>query len=573
LSFKRFQENIIKLNKKTYINFSLVVAIILVLNFLSSFYYKRFDLTEEKRYSLSQPTKDFLTNLDDIVSIQVFLTGKGLPSGLKELEHSTSDILNEFKAYAGNKIEYEFINVNEYDTETKNNVIKFLKEQGLSPINLQVVDDEEKKQKIIFPGAILKYKGRTMSIILLENKIGKNQFEIINNSIALLEYKFANSIQKLKRNKQPFVAFTQGNGELNQLQIGSLLDAMQHNFFKVEGIDLSNEYVINPLIDILIIAKPTIRFSEKDKYKIDQFVMNGGKVIWALEGMSADMDSLKGQDFFMARAKDVNLGDQMFKYGIRINEDLVQDLQNTPISLVTGELNGQPQLQNFPWLFNPLMFSSEKHAIVKNLEPVKSSFVSTLDTIKTIGTKKTFLLTTSKYSKALMNPVRVFLGLIQDQPNPKNFKQAHLPTAVLLEGKFTSVFKGRLTNQFIEATDTVEKLKYKEQSKATKMIVISDGDFFANDIEKGKALPLGFDRNSKTNFGNKAFILNCLEFLIDDNNLIETRNKEIKLRQLDSIKVKEEKWFWQQVNLILPSLLVAIFGFIFYFIRKKRFAI
>lgn len=560
------------MNKNIYINFALVLAIILVLNFLGSLYYKRIDLTEEKRYSLSKPTKDFLNNLDDIVSVQIFLTGNGLPSGLKELEHSTDDILNEFKAYAGSNFDYEFINVNDYDTETKNNVIKYLKEQGLSPINLQVVGDEEKKQKVIFPGAILKYKGRNMSVILLENKIGKNQFEIINNSIALLEYKFANAIQKLKRAKQPYVAFTQGNGELDQLQMGSLLEALQHNFFKVEGINLSEEYRIDPLIDILVVAKPTIKFTEKDKYKIDQFIMGGGKVVWALEGMNADMDSLKGQNFFMARAKDVNLGDQMFRYGIRINEDLIQDLQNTPISLVTGELNGQPQLQNFPWLYNPVMFSSEKHPIVKNLEPVKSTFVSTLDTIKKSGTKKTYLLTSSQYSKALMNPVRVFLGLIQEEPNPKNFKQSYLPTAVLLEGEFTSVFKGRLAKQFIEATDSVSNLKFKEKSKYTKMIVISDGDLFANEIEKGKPLPLGFDRNSKKNYGNKTFILNCLEYLVDDNNLIQTRNKEIKLRQLDPIKVKEQKGFWQQINLILPTLLVALFGLIFYFIRKKRFA-
>ena len=561
-----------KANKTKYINFGLVIAIIFVMNFLGTIYYKRFDLTEEKRYSLSKPTKDFLQNLDDIVSVQVFLTGNGLPAGLKELEHSTSDILNEFKAYAGSNFEYEFINVNEYDSETKNNVISFLKKQGLTPINLQVVENEESKTRVIFPGAILKYKGRTISTVLLENQIGKNQYDIINNSIALLEYKFANAIQKLKRNKQPQIAFSQGNGELDQLQIGSLLDAISQSFFKVEGINISEKYIIDSKFDVLIIAKPTIPFVEKDKYKIDQFIMNGGKVIWAIEGMNADMDSLKGKEFFMATAKDLELGDQLFKYGVRINEDLIQDLQNTPISIVTGKLNGQPQMQNFPWLFNPIMFSSEKHAIVKNLEPVKSSFVRTLDTIRNKGIKKTYLLTTSQYSKAQMNPVRVFLGLIKDKPNPANFKQVNLPTAILLEGEFTSVFKGRLTEKYLSSIDTVKQLKNREISKPTKMIVISDGDLFKNDIEKGKALPLGFDRNSKTNFGNKTFIINCLEYLIDDNNLIETRNKEIKLRQLDPVKLKKEASFWQKINLILPSLLIAFFGLIYFFIRKKRFA-
>lgn len=554
------------------LNFILVIAIVLIVNFLGSFYYKRFDLTEEKRYSLSEPTKKFLENLDDIVSVQVYLTGKGLPSGLKELEHSTDDILNEFKAYGGSNFQYEFINVNDYDAEAKTEVLKYLKDLGLSPISLNVVDEDQESQKIIFPGALINYKGRIISTILLESQVGKNQFEVINNSIALLEYKFANAIQKLKRDKQPNIAFSQGNGELDQLQIGSLLEALQQNFFKVAGIDISKEFRIDPLVDILVVAKPTIPFTEKDKFKIDQFIMRGGKVLWAIEGMNAEMDSLQGKDFFMAAEQDVNLTDQLFKYGARINEDLIQDLQNTPISIVTGEVNGQPQMKNFPWLFNPILFGSGQHAIVKNIEPVKSTFVSTMDTIRVAGIKKTALLTTSQYSKAMMNPVRVFLGIIQEEPNPANFKQANLPVAYLLEGEFTSVFEGRLTKSYQETMDTVKDLKYLEKGVQNKMIVISDGDLLRNDIDKGKPLPLGFDRNSGTNFGNKNFIVNCIEYLVDDNNLLETRNKEIKLRQLDGVKVKAEKSFWQQINLILPSVLLIIFGIIYFFYRKKRYA-
>lgn len=560
------------MKQKLNINLILVIAIIFIVNLLSSFYYQRFDLTEEKRYSLSHPTKEFLENLDDIVSVQVYLTGSGLPSGLKELEHATDDILNEFEAYAGSNFEYEFINVNDYDSEAKKEVIAYLKEKGLSPISLNVVNEDEESQKVIFPGALINYKGRLISTILLESQVGKNQFEVINNSIALLEYKFANAIQKLQRDKQPYIAFSQGNGELDQLEMGSLLEALQQNFFKVEGINITTEFRINPSVDILVLAKPSIAFTEKDKFKIDQFIMNGGKVLWALEGMNAELDSLQSQEFFMAEEKDLNLTDQLFKYGVRVNEDLIQDLQNTPISLVTGNVNGQPQMKNFPWLFNPILFGSQQHAIVKNIEPVKSSFVSTLDTIKRTGIKKTALLTTSPYSKALMNPVRVFLGIIQEQPNPNNFKQPNLPVSYLLEGEFTSVFKGRLTQSYLETMDTVKDLKFKEQSAPNKMIVISDGDLLKNDIEKGKPLPLGFDRNTGTNFGNKNFVVNCMEYLVDDNNLLETRNKEIKLRQLDAVKVKAEKNFWQQINIVLPSLLIIFFGIIYFFIRKKRFA-
>ena len=567
-----FKQKKISMKKLKHLDIFILIAIIFVVNFLGSFYYKRFDLTEEKRYSLSAPTKTFLANLDDIVSVQVYLTGTGLPSGLKELEHATDDILNEFKAYGGNKFEYEFININEYDAEAKEEVTKYLKEVGLSPISLNVVEEDEETQKIIFPGALINYKGRIISTVLLESQIGKDQFEVINHSIALLEYKFANAIQKLKRDKQPFVAFTQGNGELDQLQLGSLLDALQQNFFKVEGINLANEYKINPTIDVLVLAKPSIAFDEKDKFKIDQFIMNGGKVIWALDGMRADMDSLQGREFFMAAENDLNLTDQLFRYGVRVNDDLIQDLQNVPISLVTGQVNGQPQMKNFPWLFNPILFSSNQHAIVKNLEPIKGTFVSTIDTIRTANIKKTPLLTTSEYSKALLNPVRVFLGLIKDQPNPDNFKQKNLPVAFLLEGEFTSVFKGRLTSGFEATLDSVKGLSFTEKSKPNKMIVISDGDILKNEVDKGKPLPLGFDRNTQTNFGNKNFLINSIEFLVDDNDLLSTRNKEIKLRQLDAVKVKDEKNTWKQINLILPSLILVLFGLIYFYFRKKRYA-
>jgi ABC-2 type transport system permease protein len=567
-----FKQKKISMKKLKHLDIFILIAIIFVVNFLGSFYYKRFDLTEEKRYSLSAPTKTFLANLDDIVSVQVYLTGTGLPSGLKELEHATDDILNEFKAYGGNKFEYEFININEYDAEAKEEVTKYLKEVGLSPISLNVVEEDEETQKIIFPGALINYKGRIISTVLLESQIGKDQFEVINHSIALLEYKFANAIQKLKRDKQPFVAFTQGNGELDQLQLGSLLDALQQNFFKVEGINLVNEYKINPAIDVLVLAKPSIAFDEKDKFKIDQFIMNGGKVIWALDGMRADMDSLQGREFFMAAENDLNLTDQLFRYGVRVNDDLIQDLQNVPISLVTGQVNGQPQMKNFPWLFNPILFSSNQHAIVKNLEPIKGTFASTIDTIRTANIKKTPLLTTSEYSKALLNPVRVFLGLIKDQPNPDNFKQKNLPVAYLLEGEFTSVFKGRLTSGFEATLDSVKGLSFTEKSKPNKMIVISDGDILKNEVDKGKPLPLGFDRNTQTNFGNKNFLINSIEFLVDDNDLLSTRNKEIKLRQLDAVKVKDEKNTWKQINLILPSLILVLFGLIYFYFRKKRYA-
>ncbi|MGB1248536.1 MAG: gliding motility-associated ABC transporter substrate-binding protein GldG [Chitinophagales bacterium] len=561
--------------KKTiskYANLFILMAIILVVNFIGSKIYKRFDLTEEKRYSLSDPTKEFLRNLDDIVYVKVYLTGS-LPSGMKELENSTRDILNECKAYGGSNIDFEFIDLTAYSLEAQEEEGKRLMEQGLNPISLTVVESGEQTQKVIFPGAIIEYKGRSKSLVLLENQVGYDQFEILNNSIALLEYKIANSIQKLQQLTPPKISFTQSNGELTQAEIGSILGTLQADYMEVASLNLNEGFKIDQSIDVVVIAKPTIPFDERQKFKLDQYVMNGGKILWFVDGMSASLDSIQGKDFHLAQPLDLNLDDILFKYGIRVNNDLIQDLQNTPIPLVTGEVGGVPQTQLFPWVFNPLLFTTNEHAITKNIDPVAGNFTNTLDTIRTEGIKKTILLTSSAYSRAQFAPVRVYLGIIKDNPPPEAFQQPYLPTAVALEGTFTSVFKNRITDKYLESIDTVEELSYREESMPTKMIVVSDGDIIRNQVSStGNPLPLGFDRYSQSTYGNKTFVKNCIEYLIDDYNLIETRNKEIKLRQLDGIKLQNERTFWQVLNIALPLALVFIFGLIFSLVRKRKYA-
>lgn len=563
-----------KINILKRIDILVILAIIVLANVLGNIYYHRFDLTEEKRYSLSPATKSFLKNLDDIVTVRVFLTGN-LPSGFKELEIATKDILNEFKAYGGSNVEFEFVDLNKFDADTRKKIGEELKELGLTPINLTEVSSGEQKQKIIHPGATVSYLGRTFAVTLLENQVGYDQFQILNNSIILLEYKLANAIQKLQQRTAPTIAISQGHGEPNLKQLGDIIKTLQNENFAVATLDLKEGYKIEDIVDVLIIAKPTKAFTEKEKFKIDQYIMRGGKVLWLIDMIAVDMDSLQTSDFFFAEERPLNIEtDMLFKYGARINPDLVQDLRNTPIPIVTGEVGGLPQTQMFPWLYHPLLFTTNNHPVVRNIDPVAGKFVNTIDTIRTSNVKKTILLTTSNYSKALMAPVRVHLGILREQPNPSSFQQPNLPVAVALEGVFKSAFKNRaMYGAFAEMMDTVPELAFRDSSVHTKMIVVSDGDIIINEVAKnGQPMPLGFDRNSGKNYGNKAFIKNAIEYLIDDNNLIETRNKNIKLRQLDAIKVKAEKQKWQILNVVAPLLLIFLFGWGYAFLRKRKFA-
>lgn len=562
---------------KENINIVIIIAILVMLNVLGSYVFKRFDLTEEKRYSISEPTKEFLRNLDDVVTVRVYLTGN-LPSGMKELEKSIESTLNEFKAYAGNNLEFEFVDLNKFDKKIQEDEGKILMSKGLNPISLTVVEGGEQTQKIIFPGAVITYKGRLISANLLENKVGYDQYQILNNSIVLIEYKLANAMQKLEQVNPPVVAFAVGHGELPQEQLGEVIKELQDEQFAVSTLDLTVGIKIDELVDVLVIAKPTIPFTEKEKYKIDQYIMRGGKIIWMLDQMAVEMDSLQGKDFFMANARDINLDDMLFQYGARINDDLVMDLQNTKLEIQTGFTNNQPQMQLFNWPYFNLMLGNEKHPASRNMAPILGQFSSTIDTIKTAGVKKEILLTTSAYSKAVFAPARVFIGIVKDPLDPNFFTQQNLSTAVALSGKFQSIFRNRaFAGAYKEMTDTIADLRYKEESELNaKMIVIADGDIIVNGKRKGKQQPAGYgifgQKNDAMVFDNVPFFLNCVEFLIDDNNLIETRNKVVKLRQLDLTKVKEKQQMIQFNNLVSPILILGLFGLMYTIIRRRKYA-
>jgi len=554
---------------------SLLLVILVLVNVISRLYYYRLDLTAEKRYSISKPTQNLVKNLKDEVTVKVYLDGD-LNAGFTRLKESTRNLLNELRAYGGANIEYQFIDpMAVKNLDERKALITDLINRGLAPTNLMTKSKTGNKQQLIFPGAIVTYQGREVPVQLLENQIGYSPEQILNNSEILLEYRFANAIQKLIEYRAPSLAFIQGNGELSRMETADLRQTLTGLHYEVDDVDMARTYHIPARYQLIIIAKPETAFDERDKYKIDQFIMRGGKVLWLVDGTNASMDSLRlspsGQ---FAIANDLNLEDMLFKYGVRVNTDVIQDITLcNQIPLVVGQMGGAPQTEMFPWYYFPLLVSDNNHAIVKNLDPVASFFASSIDTIKNPGIRKTILLHTSDNSKAQLAPTRIHFGILQSKPNPDYYKQPHLPVAVLLEGEFESVFKNRLSPQFLAASDTVKNLKYLEQSPKSKMIVISDGDIIRNEVRNDSSVyPLGYYMYTKQQFANKDFILNCIEYLVDTNGILETRNKDVKLRMLNPTRVEEERLYWQIVNVAVPIGLIVVFGIAFNYYRRRKYA-
>ena len=553
----------------------ITITILGLANILSQYLYTRFDLTSEKKFSILPSTKKLVRGLKDQVTFKIYLEGD-MPAGFKRLRQSTRDLLNELRAYGGKNIQFEFIDpVAGRSEQERKALLEELLSKGLAPANVQTGSANQSKITMVFPCAVAYYYGREYPIQLLENQIGYDKEQVLNNSAISLEYKFATAIQKLTMYKPPRIAFTTGHGELNRAQLADIQQQLANLRYEVGITDISKSYKIKDDYDAVIIAKPTQPFDEKDKYKIDQYIMHGGKVMWLIDPTSADFDSLKvnltGQ---FVVDNNLNLDDQLFKYGARVNTDLIEDINMcSPIPLKVGSMGNAPQIELFPWYFFPLLQGSGDHPIVKNLDPVAAQFASTVDTIRNPGVKKTVLLQTSDNSKAVPTPLRVHFGILQQKPNPAYFTQAKLPAAVLLEGEFQSLYKNRMTKEFLALGDSMEDLKFVDHSPANnKMIVIGDGDIIRNELRQdGSAYPLGYYSISRQTMANKDFILNSIQYLIDTSGILETRNKEVKLRLLNKIRVQNEKVKWQVINIILPILITLLFGFAFNYFRKKKY--
>lgn len=573
------------------------IVLMLLLNFIGSQYYFRLDLTKEKRYTLSSSTLNLLSKLDDDVYVTIFLEGD-LPIEYKQLQSSTKDILNEFKMASGGKLKFQFEDIlADKEIKEKEAILKEMFQKGLQIERPELKPDEAPTEKYILPTGIVFYKGKEYPINLLKREFGKDIELEINSSIELLEYEIGTTIRKGIAGKEMKLAFTDGHGELSDIETADIANALS-DFYSLERINLnlndSNCYksfaadvynnpdrepftiLVEGLIKQLktysgiVIAKPTQAFSEPEKYILDQYIMQGGKAIFLVENLIAEMDSVAKYGQTISANYSHNLDDLLFNYGVKVKPNLVQDIQCHGIPAINQQTN-RPGF--WPWIFYPLFSAVDDNPVSKNLENVWGRYCSTLDTTARKTLKKTVLLRSSPRSRVAAHPVMISLDILKNQQNPRNFRNGNQISAVLVEGEFKSPFKYR------EGMQRKFDIPFSASITKNAMIVIGDGDLIRNQVSSdGKIYPLGYDRyassqfSTPVEFANKKFFLNCVDYLCDDNNLIEVRSKEVILRLLDKGKVKNEKLYWQILNMGLPVFLILLFGIINSLYRKRRWA-
>ncbi len=551
----------------------MLALVLILLNIISSYFFFRIDLTGDKRYTLTEPTKNLLKGVKDIISVKVLLDGE-FPAGFKRLQQSAKEMLDDFRSVNPN-ITYDFQDPNAGTPEQINDMRAKFKELGIIPTNLRIQQDNKTEEKIIFPYAIVNYGTRKYIVNLLESNVAGTSPEVVlNNSVGLLEYKFANAIQKLLKREKQNILFTAGHGELQQLETTDLESTLRESY-NTGRVNLDTIVQIKNAIDLLIVARPRTEFDEKTKFKIDQYVMNGGKVLWLIDKLAVSLDSLRRPgNAYVPYDYSLNLDDMLFKYGVRIQNNLILDMECSKIPLQTGMIGNTPQYDQFPWYYFPAVMPKSNNPIVKSLDRVNLYFPSTIDTIQTkTPVKKEILLASSKYSRLQPNTSRLNFEVLRYDPEPERFNKPYQPMAVLLEGKFPSLFENRVSPE-MEAGLKELGMKFEAVSKETRMIVVSDGDIARNSFNPatGEMRPLGFNQYERRVYANKNFLINCVDYLIEGRGIIEARAREVKLRLLDTVKVRDEKGFWQLINVLLPVVLLVLAGMSYFWFRKKRYA-
>ena len=569
------------------ITFLITIVIIVLANVIGRYKFTRFDLTSEKRYTLSPTTKEMLKKLDDYVYFKVYLDGNDLPAEYKKLSREIKEMLDEFRAYS-NYIEYEFINPGEGDNNTEiNEKYTQLNQAGLDPVPWENQgSDGSLKQMWIWPGALVSYRNNTeIAVNFFEKQNGQPDEEALNASIDNLELNLIEAIKKVTRLEKPKIAFTEGHGELTDEELQGAAQVLSSNYNlsrqalngQIDALmhrtqDTTRDVRAFLSYDAIVIAKPTQPFDEKDKFLIDQYIMHGGKVLWLVEPVYATMDSLQDKDITTAIDLNLNLDDMLFKYGVRLNRDLLLDLTCAYVPIVTGQAGGRPKFDYFPWYYFPLLKAASDHPIVRNMNGIRADFISSLDaTTSAIGIQQVPLLKTSSYTKVSGVPGSIMLDMMRVKPNEKmfNLKDGKI-VGYLLKGTFQSNYANRIPQEIVDdqATD------FMSESVPTAMIVVTDGDIIRNqfDGKTGAALPLGYDKYTKITYTNKDFIENAISYLVDGEDMIDVRSRKFTIRPLDTKKVKEERVKWQVINTVIPSSLIIILGLVLAFIRKEKYS-
>jgi ABC-2 type transport system permease protein len=565
-------------------------ALFVALIYLSSLWFYRVDLTAEKRYSLTSSTKTLLQDVDSVINIQVFLTGE-LPADYKKLSIATKDLLDEFRFLSGNRIHVSFEKPGENIT---NDTAKVLLYDSLSRLGVvfessEVVKSEKQTNQLIIPSALVSYREgqKPIAVDLRSSRKVYKQYNVVNDNSpqedveatrnaaeALLEYKFASAIDKLTRKYVPTIAYAVGNGEPTDLKVNDLGENLR-NEYRLAVFDLKKGYPNAAVINALLVVKPTLPFTDEDKLKLDQYIMNGGHIIWFIDKLHAELDSLmRSRAEYTAFDRGLELDDLLFKYGVRINPDLLQDLNCSKIPVVIGtNADGSPKMQRVPWPYYPFLSSHNDNPISKNLDRVLPIFPSSIDTVKSPGIQKTILLNTDTNSRRISSPAIVSINSVRSDEDLQSFNRSYVPVAVLLEGKFSSLFANRISKDVMDSVQRVTGRPFLGAGERTaKQIVVSDGDIVTNSVSNTAGpLPMGMLPLENYKFANREFLLNSVDYLVTSNNLFESRNKDFILRLLDKTKVEEQRTTWQFINIVLPIMLVIIIGLFFQWRRKKRY--
>ncbi len=568
-----------------------LLTLLVVVIFLSAGIGFRADLTADKRYSLTNPTKQLLNNLDSVIEIKVFLTGE-LPADYKKLSVATAELLDEFTSISGNLVRVSF---EEPGEDIVNDTAKAILYDSLARLGVvfersEVTSTDKSTAQLIVPSALVVYGNRKpLAVDLRSSRKIFRQYNVMNDvepqedkeatrnaAEALLEYKFANAIEKLTRKTIPTIAYLVGNGEPVDLKVNDLGESLR-NEYRLAVFDLKQGYPDPAVIDAMIIVKPTQTFTEEDKLKLDQYVMNGGKLLWFIDKLHAELDSLmRSQAEYTAFDRGLDIDDLLFKYGVRINGDLVQDLNCSKIPIVVGRNpDGSPNMQRVPWPYYPFLSSHVENPISKNIDRVLPVFPSSIDTVKAPGIQKTILLASDTNSRRIASPAIVSINSVKNEEDLRSFTSSFVPVAVLLEGTFHSLFANRISTTVIDSVQrTTGRPFLKQAAKPGKQIVVSDADIVTNAISNTTGpLPMGELPFEGYRFANREFFLNCVDYLVSNNGLFESRNKTIVLRLLDKEKIATQKSSWQMINIAGPLLLLAVAGAILQWRRKKKYGI
>ena len=564
------QRSIRSTRRKNIVSLIVVLAAILLINFIVQSFYFRIDLTSDKRYSVADISKKIMNDLDDIVFVRVYLGGE-MPVTMKKFQRSIREKLEELANYSGGNLQFQFRNPAEGTEQERNAVYAELSKKGITPIIIQENDIEGGSiQRLIFPGAIINYRGKEVSVDLVQQNPRYSVEENLNFAQQNLEYNLSNVIFQISRVEKPRIAFIEGHGELKDIELDIMYELGE--FYDVGRAVLNGSVGIVDDCRAVIIAKPMQKWSEEDKLVIDQYIMNGGRVAWFIDAVHIREDSLAHGDLTLGTVAEHNLDDQLFHYGVRVNSNVIQDLQcaSLPINFAPGGM--PPDFRPVPWPYFPLLIPPNSSPITKGLNLIRSQYPGVIDTVgMSDKVKKAFLLYSSEYSRVFNAPIMVRLAEIEEKYSQKDFNQSHLPVAASLEGVFSSPFRNRMVSQYNHG----EAFDFKAQSKETKMVIVSDGDVIRNDVVSrgGRMTPysLGIDKYTGQTYGNKEFVKNIINYLADDDELIEIRNYDYILRLLDKSKIAQYHTSIILINTVLPILLVLLAGIVFIWWRKRKY--